>query len=200
MSHVRHENEAMNNARKFLNVFIKKGALQGLTYAMMMTAGMWMADQPLSWVGFSIWLFGFAIYIGFVEYYRLKKKENVANKAGVEVAFRDEAAIIYRYQRDYKMVGFIFLACLLVPLPLYYSGHVDENAAWPFAIGLAAGTFLPLAYLKFRLQRNGGNIRDFLVYGKIKDGISPKWQILLFSVYAVASVVVVVIAIYQLFV
>lgn len=188
----------MISVRKFWNVFIKKGAPQGLSYAMMMAAGMWLADQPLSWIGFSIWLFGFAIFVSSIEYFRIKKKDDIGNKAGVVVSLSDKNAIIVRNEREYKIVGFIFLACLLAPIPLYYSGYVDENSAWPFAIGLTVGTFLPLAYLKVRLHKNGGNIREFLVYGEIKDGVSPNCQILLFSVFAVASIVVTAIAIYQL--
>jgi len=184
---------------RFWRVFIKEGFPHGLSYAMMMAGGMWLAGQPLSWVVFFLWLFGFAIFVTFVEYFRAKNEISSSIASSIkEVAPSDENAMVLRHEKTYKTFGFIFLACLFTPLPLYYFGCANEYSAWPLAIGLTASTLLPLAYIKLRLLRNGGSIKEFLIYGEMKDGVSPKIQILLFSVYAIASIIVTSIAIYQL--
>ena len=183
----------------FFKFFLITGLFQnGLPFAAIMSIVPWLfADQLPTYGGFAIGLFGFGgltAFLGWVNLKEIAYSQPQTNPSNVAISYEK---IIERNKVDYNVVGGLFLAGVLLPLSIYTFTDVDDNSAWPGAIGWSLAVFAPLAYLKVRHTINGGSISEFLKYGEIKDGISSSWQIALFWVWAIAACAIVAIAVYQ---
>ena len=117
-------------------------------------------------------------------------------KANIYSDYSDDEAI-RRNKSAYNLVGVLFLVGLIVPISFYELLDINENSAWPVALGFIFSVAAPVAFLKIRKIRGGPGFDEFFRYGEIKEGVSRKVQLLLFWVWVLVAFVVACVAIYQ---
>lgn len=105
--------------------------------------------------------------------------------------------VIARNKSANKIVGALFLLGLIVPVSFYELFDIDENTAWPAALGFSFAVAAPVAFLKFREIRGGPRFEEFIRYGEIKDGVPRKGQLILFVFWVLVGLVAVSAALYQ---
>jgi len=115
-----------------------------------------------------------------------------ANPAGLT-----DEGVIARNKLAYKLVGALFLLGLIVPVSFYVLFDIDENTAWPVALGFSFAVAAPVAFLKFREMSGGPRFEEIIRYGEIKDGVPRTGQLILFVFWVLVGLVAVSAAIYQ---
>lgn len=118
-------------------------------------------------------------------------------KFGSNPAGQTDEEIIARNSLAYRTVGALFLLGLVAPISLYALLDVDENAAWPAALGLSFSVAIPVVFLKVREIRSGIKLEEIVRYGKITDGVPRKGQLVLFIFWILVALVAVGCAIHQ---
>jgi hypothetical protein len=105
--------------------------------------------------------------------------------------------IITRNSAAYRIVGALFLLGLCVPISLYALLDIDDNAAWPAALGFSFSVVMPVVYLKVREIRSGVKLEEIVRYGEITDGVPRKGQLIVFIFWILVALVAVGCAVYQ---
>jgi len=118
-------------------------------------------------------------------------------KFGSNPADRTDEEIITRNSVAYKMAGALFLIGLVVPNAFYVLIDVDENAAWPAALGFSLSVAMPVIFLKIREVRSGIKFEEIVRYGEITEGVPRKGQLIVFTFWMLVALVAVGCAIYQ---
>lgn len=118
-------------------------------------------------------------------------------KFGSNPAGRTDEEIITRNRVAYKIAGALFLIGLLVPNAFYALIDVDENAAWPVALGFSFSVVMPVIFLKVREIRSGIKFEEIVRCGEITDGVPRKGQLIVFTFWVLAALAAVGVAIYQ---
>jgi len=177
----------------------RKNAPAALRFAAILEFGRWLAGISFSWPAFATSFIGMLLGISILDLARDRWRTRQAPRSTTD-AEPVSPARTARYARDYEVTGYLFAFGLVAPMPIYLSGWVDENAAWPCAIGLLCATTAPLFYLHARNRRHGGNISEFLDYGQDLTGVPRSAQIVLFTLFAIGAAFFSVVAGYQLLV
>lgn len=118
-------------------------------------------------------------------------------KFGSNPAGRTDEEIITRNSSAYQVVGALFLLGLVVPISFYALLDIDENAAWPAALGFSFSVAMPVLFLKVREIRSGVKFEEIIRYGEITDGVPRKGQIILFVFWILVALAAVGFAIFQ---
>ena len=112
-----------------------------------------------------------------------------------KVALEGDDRVLARNASAYRIVTALFLVGLLTPIPLYEWMDIDDNAAWPAALGFTLAVVLPTLFLWARKKLCGGpEFDEFLRYGELKDNMPRNLQLGLYGLWLVITLIAIIFA------